>query len=232
MTELAPFNPAAARLDNATEAELYALYRAYFAAHEARQWNVWDVIPQDTVYAGEPGDEIIAAALSCYGAELFLPDYMTVLLMHTRSSRARSWYVTHWCYEEGKHLLALGEWLIRRGLYTETELQNRGSELLQASRWQPARIDAIALWADAVLYEAAEIARYRTLRDLAARDGDAILTTICDHVIGDETAQKDYFTQSLAVIAARHADAVNEAITAVCAGQADPDAARRQFAAK
>ena len=228
MNETAPFNPAAARLDAATEAALYALYRTYFAEHEARQWNVWEVIPTDTDYtnAEPPSDELVNAALLCYGAELFLPDYMTVLLMHSRSSRARSWYVTHWCYEEGKHLLALGEWLLRRGLYTEAELQNRGSEMLEGSRWTPVSIDAIALWVDALIYESAEIARYTALKDAAIAENDAVLVTLCDHILGDEAAQSAYFARSLQIIRERYADEVSAAIETVCAAQSDPDKAR------
>ena len=226
MTDPAPFNPAAARLDDATEARLYDLYRAYFTAHEARQWNVWETIPQTTGYDAPPSTTLVAAALKCYGAELFLPDYMTSLLMHTRSSRGRTWYVTHWCYEEGKHLLAVGEWLLRRGLYTETELQNRGAELLEANRWHPASIDAIALYADAVLYESQETENYKALRDLAHAENDAVLVAVCDHILGDEAAQEAYFAQALRIISERHADAVNAAIETVCAAQADPDAAQ------
>ncbi len=226
MIETAPFNPAAARLDDTTEAALYDLYRAYFAAHESRQWNVWETIPQTTVYESAPGDALVAAALVCYGAELFLPDYMTTLLMHTRSSRGRTWYVTHWCYEEGKHLLAIGEWLIRRGLYTEVELQNRGAELLENNRWHPASIDAVALYADAVLYEAQELSNYRTLRDLAVAENDAVLTAVCDHILGDEMAQQGYFVEALRIITERNADTVNAAIKTVVAAQPDADAAR------
>ncbi|MBC8140520.1 MAG: hypothetical protein H7Y38_03675 [Armatimonadetes bacterium] len=226
MNDSAPFNPAAARLDNETEAALYDLYRAYFTAHEARQWNVWETIPQTTEYADAPSDALVAAALTCYGAELFLPDYMTTLLMHTRSSRGRTWYVTHWCYEEGKHLLAIGDWLIRRGLYTETELQNRGSELLENNRWHPASIDAIALYADAVLYEAQELTNYRTLRGLAVAENDTILTALCDHIIGDEAAQQAYFVAALRIIRERHAESVDAAIETVVAAHGDADAAR------
>ncbi len=227
MSESTPFNPAAARLDNETEAELYALYRAYFADAEARQWNVWDTIPWETNYPTEPSDALTQAVLACYGAELFLPDYMTTLLMHTRSSRGRTWYVTHWCYEEGKHLLALGEWLTRRGLFTNEELQIQNAEVLGMSRWKPASIDAIALFADAILYETQEEERYRQLRDIAKAENDMALVTLCEHILNDEDTQKSFFAQSLSIISKRHADKVSAAIEVVTTEQPDSDAAKR-----
>lgn len=227
MSEPTPFNPAAARLDNDTEAELYSLYRAYFADAEARQWNVWDAIPWETSYTTEPSDALVNAVLTCYSAELFLPDYMTTLLMHTRSSRGRTWYVTHWCYEEGKHLLALGEWLTRRGLFTDEELHDRGAEVLGAHRWQAASIDAIALFVDAILYETQEETRYRDLRRVAEAEQDTALVALSDHILNDEGTQKGFFSQSLAIIAKRHPDKVSEAIEVIVATQPDPEAARQ-----
>ncbi len=227
MSESIPFNPAAARLDNQTEAELYSLYRAYFADAEARQWNVWETIPWETTYSTEPGAELVNAVLTCYSAELFLPDYMTTLLMHTRSSRGRTWYVTHWCYEEGKHLLALGEWLTRRGLFTDEELQNEGAALIGANRWQAASTDAVALFVDAILYETQEEARYRELRRIAEAEHDTALVALSDRILIDEGTQKGFFSQSLAIIAKRHPEKVSEAIEVIAATQPDPDAARR-----
>ena len=227
MSEPRPFNPAAARLDNETEAALYALYRAYFLDAEARFWNVWDTIPWQEAYPEAPSDALTDAVLSCYGAELFLPDYMTVMLMHTRSSRGRAWYVTHWCYEEGKHLLALGEWLTRHGVFTDEELQNRGNELLAANRYEPAAIDAVALFVDAILYETQEESRYRELRRVAESENDAALIVLCDWVLGDEATQKKFFADSLAIIARRHPGKVESAVDEIAATQADPEAARR-----
>lgn len=224
MSEPIPFNPAAARLDDETEAELYSLYRAYFADAEARQWNVWDTVPWEASYTTDASEPLVRAVLDCYSAELFLPDYMTTLLKHTRSSRGRTWYVTHWCYEEGKHLLALGEWLTRRGLFTDEELQNRGAEILAKNRWQPVSTDAVALFVDAILYETQEEARYRELRRLAEAEQDAALVALSDRILGDEGTQKRFFAQSLAIIAKRHVEKVSEAINIVAAVQTDPQA--------
>lgn len=222
------FNPAAAQLDRETENELYALYRAYFStADDTRLWNVWNDIPWTEGADADPSDELMKAALACYGAELFIPEYMVVLLKHTRSSRARTWYVTHWSYEEGKHLLALGEWLTKRGLFTDEELQNHGSDVISDVRWEPASIDAIALYADAVIYETQEIARYQKLRTLAEAGKDPALVAVCDNILKDETAQKAYFLEALKIIAQRHEEKVAEAIEIVSAVQADPEAAKQ-----
>lgn len=232
------FNPAAAQLDRETELELYALYRTYFdEAEDNRLWNVWNDIPWSEGADTEPSDELVNAVLACYAAELYIPEYLSVLLMHTRSSRARSWYVTRWSYEEGKHLLALGEWLTRRGTYTDEngterglftndELQVHGSDAVDAVRWEPPSIDAIALYVDAVLYEAQEIERYEKARELAMTGNDKALVTICDKILADETAQKAYFIEALKIIAKRHEEKVANAIEVVSATQPDSASAK------
>jgi acyl-[acyl-carrier-protein] desaturase len=227
LSEPIPFNPAAARLDNETEAELYSLYRAYFADAEARQWNVWDAIPWEASYTTDASEPLVQAVLDCYSAELFLPDYMTTLLKHTRASRGRTWYVTHWCYEEGKHLLALGEWLTRRGLFTDEELQNRGAEVMGQNRWQAVSTDAVALFVDAILYETQEEARYRELRRIAEAEHDTALVALSDRILGDEGTQKRFFAQSLAIIGKRHSGKVSEAIGVIADAQPDPRASEQ-----
>lgn len=222
------FNPKAARLDQETEAELYALYRAYFAeAEDHRNWNVWDAVPWETVPAEEPSEALVAAVMRAYEAELFLPDYMTVLLKFTRSSRARAWYVTRWAYEEGKHLLALGEWVTRRGLFSVTELQDRGEEVLATNRWQPVSADAVVLFVDALLYETQEVARYREVRRLAEAEGDSTLTIVADFILRDEEAQARYFAEALRIIDRHYAEKLPAAVAAVADAQPDPDTARR-----
>ena len=170
MTETAPFDPAAAQLDQETENELYALYRAFFAhAEDNRPWNLWDAIPWAAIPATEPSQPLADAVLRCYENELFLPDYMTLLLKHLRSSRARTWFIARWAYEEGKHLLALGEWLTKRGLFTDTELIEHGEDLIEANRWEPPSIEATSLFVDALLFESQELARYANFCALPRR---------------------------------------------------------------
>lgn len=209
-------DPGAARLDQATENELYALYRAYFAdAEETRAWSVAEAIPPDLAYPAPPSPALLAAAHACHNAELFLPDYQATLLKYTRGSRARAWYVTRWAYEEVKHLLALGEWLIRRGVATSETLEEQLSDSLGAARWQPPSTEATALFADAALYETQEIERYRRLKEAAQAEGDAALVGLCDHILADERAQYDFFSRALEIIKVRHPAKHEEAMRIV-----------------
>jgi len=228
VSEPVPFDPAAARLDQETENELYALYRAFFAdAEDNRVWNVWETIPWEATYSGEPSTALTDAVLRCYEAELFLPDYSTVLLKNLRASRARTWFVTRWMYEEGKHLLALGEWLTRRGLFTDPELAIHVEAMQKANRWEAPSTEATALFVDSLLYETQEIARYREVRRLAEAEADTPLLTLADRIITDEEAQRVFFAQALGIIGKRYSEKVANAVEVIAATQPDPEATRR-----
>jgi acyl-[acyl-carrier-protein] desaturase len=214
---IAPRDPAEMRLDQATEGELYAHYRQYFqAAEEQRRWNVWQDVPWDSV-GTSPSDPLVEAVLAAYREELFLPDYVTELLRTERASRGRTWWLTRWSYEEGKHVMALHEWLTRSGAYTDDEMRDWTEAQLAANRWAPPHTDGIGALVEMLLWEGREIERYRALRHHAADEADTAMTALLDRVLDDEEHHRSFLAEALGIIGRRHGAAVQEAVTRVAA---------------
>jgi acyl-[acyl-carrier-protein] desaturase len=205
----------AARLDRPTEDRLYRLYREYFQhAETERTWNLWNDVPWDQVRTDPPA-ELVAAVLEAYRDDLLLPDYSARALSLLRSSRGRAWFLTQWSYEEGKHLLALNEWLVRSGAFADDELRRMSDELLSTCRWEPPFPDAPAVFVDALLWEMRQLEQARSLARLADAAGDPALATLVGRIIADELAHRDFFRATLVTIAEAHRDLVTDAVRRV-----------------
>lgn len=214
---------AAARLDRPTEDALYAHYREFFQVAEMeRRWNLWEDFAWDTV-STSPSQELVDAVTRAYHEELFLPDYSVSALSALRASRGRVWFVTRWAYEEGKHLLALTEWLQRSGAYTNDDLRAQSDALLREFAWEPPYLDGIAVFADALLWELKERERYRALRRLAEAAGEGVLAAVCARIQSDEEAHRDFLRRSLAIIAATYPEQVEDAARRVAAAASDSE---------
>ncbi|GAB4457851.1 MAG: hypothetical protein OHK0029_18210 [Armatimonadaceae bacterium] len=201
----------AARLDPDTENELSALFRKFFEVSEdERNWNLWNVIPWDQE-SSDPSPELRTGVMTAYKEHLFLPDYSAEALRYLRASRGRAWFLTRWSYDEGKHLLALGEWLIRSGTLTEEELKALGDGLLSQYQWEPPFTDATSLFLDALLWEEREIRQAEDLHQKAQQAGAVALESIMAHFLRDEQAHRDFFRGALQIIAMRNGEKVDEA---------------------
>src|SRR4051812_13317145 len=97
------------------EASLFGLYRDFFdQAERKRRWSLRDDIPwQQCNPALAPA--VADVVESSFAVELYLPDYVRNAMSLWRSSRANAWFYANWGYEESKHSLALGDWLLRSG---------------------------------------------------------------------------------------------------------------------
>lgn len=192
-----------AMLDRATEDTLYARFRDFFlTAEEGRRWNLWQDVPWEAVNPAVSAD-LIEAALAAYGAEAFLPDQCGKTLHMLRSSRGRAWFVTRWSYEEGKHLIALGEWLVRSGQRTDEQVKEYADALLGETEWQPAIPEPVPLMVETLLREYDEAERYHELRAHAEREKDGALVTICGQLLSDEGNHAAFFRDALLIIAER-----------------------------
>src|SRR5438874_344922 len=103
-------------------ATIYDLYRDFFdQAERKRRWRVKEDIPWDQC---NPAVNPAAADVveSFCAVELYLPDYLGKILPHIRASRGRAWFTANWGYEESKHSLALGDWLLHSGLRSEEQM--------------------------------------------------------------------------------------------------------------
>jgi len=103
-------------------AEVYQLYRDYFdRAEKKRRWSLRDDIPWEQ--CNHSLDPAIADVVQTFcSVELFLPDYLSRLLPQVRSVRGRAWFLANWGYEESKHSLALGDWLLRSGQRSDEQM--------------------------------------------------------------------------------------------------------------
>ena len=199
-------------LDRATEDALFGKYADFFRVGEReRRWNLWNDVPWEAAKA-DAGDSLTEAVLEAYTHELYLPDYVTVTLHTLRASRGRAWFVTRWAYEEGKHLLALSEWLLRTGKRTDRELDEMSDRLLGETQWIPAVSDPVGLMAQTMAREREEIERYRALRAAAQSEGDSALTLVCDRLLIDEEAHYAFVRDALRVIQEREPGLVADAV--------------------
>src|SRR5437588_10901274 len=107
----------------ALEAKIYDLYRDFFnKAERRRRWNLESDIPWDQ--CNRNLDPAIADVVETFcSVELFLPDYVGKILPLIRGARGRAWFAANWVYEESKHSLALGDWLVRSGFRTEHDME-------------------------------------------------------------------------------------------------------------
>jgi acyl-[acyl-carrier-protein] desaturase len=204
-----------AMLDRATEDALYAHFTAFFRrAEEERRWNLWNDVPWDQVNpaASAPLTEAVEAA---YAEELFLPDYAARMIRLLRSSRGRVWFLTRWTYEEGKHILALGEWLVRAGKRSDDALKELADRLLAEGEWKPAFPDPLSAIAQAMGRERGEIERYRGLLARATAEGDGALVSVLKQMLADEEEHLAFFRDALQLIRERHPGVVEEALSRV-----------------
>jgi acyl-[acyl-carrier protein] desaturase len=101
---------------------LFTLYREFFDhAERKRRWSLTDDIPWDQVNPSM--DPAIADVVASFCAvEMYLPDYLAKALPMIRANRGWASFHANWGYEESKHSLALGDWLLRSGLRTDEQM--------------------------------------------------------------------------------------------------------------
>lgn len=214
---------ASARRSAETERRLYRLYQAFFQRAEAeRHWSVWSDIPWEESPAAPAGAALRETALSQYRDALMLPDYTTVSLQVLRSSRGRAWFVTRWSYDEGKHLLGLHEWLLRRGGFADVELKALAETQLAENRWTPPYDDAPAVMVDALVWELTELERLAELREMAVVEGDVPLLQLIERVLADEVAHREFFREALGLLAQESSDEVRDAVARVARSYESP----------
>src|SRR4051812_44504653 len=157
------------------EAAFWRLYRDFFdQAERRRRWSV----EKDIAWAqcNKGLDPAIADVVESFCAvELYLPDYLAPAVSRSRHSRAQAWFYANWGYEESKHSLALGDWLLKSGMRSEEQMADLGSRVFQHP-WQLPHDSHVAMIAYAMVQERATALNYRNLRRRAReRGGDPAL---------------------------------------------------------
>lgn len=214
---------AAARLDRATEDRLYALYRAYFLrGEEERRWVVWTDVAWDETGSSSADPALADAVWSSYCSDALLPDYSARAIQILRSSRARAWFLTRWAYEKAKHLLGLNEWFQRSGAFGQEEVREATETLLSDFQWEPETLDGISIFAEFLGWELQAVARYRALRAQADTAGDRALVSLLSRIVTDVEGHRDFFAESLRIIAETYPVQVAAAVQSAAKSCEDP----------
>src|SRR3954467_3575868 len=154
---------------------LYKLFRDFFdKAERRRRWSLAEDIPWDQTNKNL-SPEIADVVESFCAVELYLPDYVSKALPLIRKNRGWSWMHANWGYEEAKHSLALGDWLLKSGHRSEeymADLEGKGC----AREWNRPPDNPLGMLVYAMVQEEATFLNYRNLRDrVTALGGDPAL---------------------------------------------------------
>jgi acyl-[acyl-carrier-protein] desaturase len=179
------------------EPALYRLYRDFFdKAEKKRRWSLRDDIPWDQTNKNL-APAVASVVESFCAVELFLPDYLGQAMKLFRSSRARTWFYANWGYEESKHSIALGDWLLRSGHRSESQLAEFQAQVFQ-HRWDLPLDSPVGMTAYAMVQELATGLNYRNLRrKVNELGGDPALDKLLGFVSVDEQAHHRFFMDTL-----------------------------------
>ena len=177
----------------ALEPALWRLYRDFFdMAERKRRWSVSDDVPwSDCNPRLQP--QIADVVESFCAVELYLPDYTSKILPVVRRSRGRSWFYANWGYEESKHSLALGDWLLRSRQRSDEQLADLEGQVA-AGAWNLPHDSHLGMLVYAMVQELATALNYRNLRRrLNDCGGDPALAKLLMFVSVDEQAHFGFF---------------------------------------
>jgi acyl-[acyl-carrier-protein] desaturase len=173
--------------------QIYRLYRDYFdRAEKKRRWSLRDDIPWGQ--CNRSLTPAIADVVETFcSVEMYLPDYLSKLLPQVRANRGRAWMLANWGYEESKHSMALGDWLLHSRMRTEEQMADLEGKVFQ-QEWDLPYDNARAMVCYTTLQELATWLHYRTLRQIVRENGgDPALDQVLALVAIDERAHYDFF---------------------------------------
>ncbi len=181
------------------ELAFWRLYRDFFdKAEKKRRWSLRDDIPWDQCnpHVNPAVGDVVE---SFCAVELYLPDYSSKILPIVRSSRGRAWFYANWGYEESKHSLALGDWLLRSKSRTEEQMTDL-EEMVFKGQWNLPHDNQLGMMIYAMVQELATWLSYRNLRHrLEESTGDPALSQLLIFVAVDEKAHYAFFRDCLTI---------------------------------
>jgi acyl-[acyl-carrier-protein] desaturase len=173
-------------------ATIYKMYREFLdVAEKRRRWSLRDDIPWDQ--CNPAVKSAVADVVESFCAvELYLPDYMGKILPHIRSNRGRSWFTANWGYEESKHSLALGDWLLHSKHRSEEQMADLEDQVF-AHEWNLPLDSVRGMVIYSMVQELATWLNYRNLRAVVGKDGCPALFKLLGFIMVDERAHFDFF---------------------------------------
>jgi acyl-[acyl-carrier-protein] desaturase len=176
----------------------YNLYREFFRlAERKRRWSIDEDIPWKDVNRNLP-PELADVVESFCAVELYLPDYIAKALPIIRGNKGWAWLHANWGYEESKHSLALGDWLLRSGHRTEEQMADLEDQI-SLTEWDLPHDSPQGMLIYAMTQECATWLHYRNLRAKVLPYGDPALTTLLQHIAVDERAHHNFYRQIVQV---------------------------------
>jgi acyl-[acyl-carrier-protein] desaturase len=179
------------------EGAFWRLYRDFFdQAERRRRWSIRDDIPWDQ--CNKNLNPAVADTVESFCAvELYLPDYTAKILPVVRSSRGRVWFYANWGYEESKHSLALGDWLLRSRHRTDEQMADLEANLYERE-WNLPQDSQLGMLVYAMVQELATGLNYRNLRRRVQENGgDPALEKLLMLVSVDEQAHYIFFREAV-----------------------------------
>jgi acyl-[acyl-carrier-protein] desaturase len=187
-SESSPYGPA-------LEREIWRVYQDFFTlAEKHRRWSLHDDVPWDRCNP-HTSPAVASVVESFCAVELFLPDYVGKFLPLVRGFRGRAWFAANWGYEESKHSLVLGEWLLRSGHRTEEQLEAVQSWAV-VGEWHLPTDNVRGLACYTMAQELATWLHYRNLRHVVG-ETDPALSKLLQLVATDERAHFDFYVKIL-----------------------------------
>jgi acyl-[acyl-carrier-protein] desaturase len=173
---------------------LYRLYRDFFdRAERKRRWSLAADIPWGQV--NRAMDPAIADVVESFCAvELYLPDYLAKALPLIRANRGWAWFHANWGYEESKHSLALGDWLLRSGMRTDEQMADLEGQVFR-HEWQLPHDSPQGMLIYAMAQELATFIHYRNLRRRVDERGDPALSRLLGLIAVDERAHHAFYRE-------------------------------------
>ncbi len=191
------------------EERLYRIYWEFFEkAERERRWSVFEDIPWDKVNKDASEDLALCAETFCC-VELYLPDYITYALGVVRSSFGQSWFQANWGYEESKHGLTLGEYLVRSGKRTKDQLHDLHNRIF-SKQYVGKYPTGLGGTCYGIVQEMATFLIYCKHRARAAAEGDECLRTIYDFIARDEIAHAHFYGDAIKIFLERDREATLE----------------------
>ena len=172
---------------------IYDLFRDYFdRAERNRRWSLAEDIPWDK--CSRDIDPAIADVVQTFCmVELYLPDYVGKQLPSVRAQRGRAWMVCNWGYEEAKHSMALGDWLLKSGSRTDEQMTDMENDVF-AHEYNLPFDSPRGMICYTSFQELATQIHYRNLKRLVAGKCPTLEKVL--QLIGvDEAAHGDFFRQ-------------------------------------
>ncbi len=181
------------------EERLYAEYMDFFEkAERERRWNIFTDVPWDQVNP-DASETLADCAETFCSVELYLPDYVAGGINVVRDYFGRAWFQANWGYEESKHSLALGEYLVKSGKRTKQQWLELQQKIL-AKRWSPPFGTARQMTCYGMIQEQATFVIYCKHREFAKRENDECLRTIYDFIARDEIAHTRFYQSVIKVL--------------------------------